>query len=321
MDQSRIQNQNALRPGKLDFSTRIVINNSSDGAVSQNSKWHMENVRMEFLHDLLPTTISLQLTWQPESYYENTSVNCFTVSPLEGLGNCYKLMANDLRFKMYALNTTCETPVGDIKDLATIFKDEILTIQKHDPHVIVAHGFGTPIAHEIACQLEETQNTVHLIIVSGVVNEFSWDVNYTHAIPTLVPNALDSLIYWVAASADLPIQFVEKSFLGVVQSDFVAMVAAAADTITPFVHPHPDLVSLCQIFLLSSSGVVCLTFSYVNICLQVRSAISHFYAKLIALSNYEPGNVFGGELSVNRFATHIVGNTVTRLQFHCLNLS
>lgn len=94
----------------------------------------------------------------------------FIVHPLEGSTYCLRTLAEHLKYPVYGVQCTEDTPLKSIESLANYYLQKIFEIQSDGPYRLAGYSFGAGLATEMALQLEKNKQLEHLVLLDGSHN-------------------------------------------------------------------------------------------------------------------------------------------------------
>lgn len=127
--------------------------------------------------------------------------NMFLIHPAGGTTFCYRVMNRYLSCDMniYAIDLPeFYTDVKNMEQLAKVYLDEIIKIQKNGPYIIGGYSFGGNLAYEIVAQLEDMGKLVEKVIFFDshpplAYNSYNGeDVNYDKVLPIIINSYLNN---------------------------------------------------------------------------------------------------------------------------------
>lgn len=79
----------SIRPERVECSKRFILMNDEASIQMLSPDLHAKLVRNNYKHAMIPSTLTTQINWQPDTYFVHTHINVFEVSPIDGIGSCY----------------------------------------------------------------------------------------------------------------------------------------------------------------------------------------------------------------------------------------
>jgi len=101
-----------------------------------------------------------------EDMKENKSP-VFVVHPIEGNVDILRGLAKQIKAPVYGLQCTDTCPLSTINELAKHYVQQVKSVQKQGPYVIIGYSFGACVAFEMGIQLEAAGERVKLLLLDG----------------------------------------------------------------------------------------------------------------------------------------------------------
>ncbi|XP_060839445.1 fatty acid synthase-like isoform X1 [Rhopalosiphum padi] len=120
------------------------------------------NDQVEFSQSLVPQETIINMKND-----ENSKLNVFMFSAIEGFVSALEEVASKLPYNIYGLQCTEDAPTDSMASMAKFFVAKIKGIQKSGPYNLVGYSFGASVAFETGVALEAAGEKVSLVLLDG----------------------------------------------------------------------------------------------------------------------------------------------------------
>lgn len=125
-----------------------------------------DEIRPMFRDGLMPTESLVQFETQAQAG-DSKARPIFAVHPIEGFANAFKRLAAKLSVPVYGLQCIATAPLTSLTDLAEFYINQIKSVQKTGPYIIVGYSFGASVAFEMGTLLENAGEKSTLVMLDG----------------------------------------------------------------------------------------------------------------------------------------------------------
>jgi fatty acid synthase len=114
--------------------------------------------------EIMPTKCLISM---PSKVSDSRKSPVFVLHPIEGVVNALQTLASNIEVPVYGLQSTSNTPLTSIGDLAQFYNKQIKTVQPKGPYTLIGYSFGACVAFEMGIQLESSGEQVRLLLIDG----------------------------------------------------------------------------------------------------------------------------------------------------------
>jgi fatty acid synthase len=222
--------------------------------------------------EIMPTKCLISM---PSKVSDSRKSPVFVLHPIEGVVNALQTLASNIEVPVYGLQSTSNTPLTSIGDLAQFYNKQIKTVQPKGPYTLIGYSFGACVAFEMGIQLESSGEQVRLLLIDGSPSYVATHTGKARNTKSLQGNTAaeqsEALVYFALQFKDIDQQ---KTVAELVALKTWEERLARATQIVSDSAPYPKE--------------------------QLAAAAASFYYKLVAADKYKPNSHFKGPVTLIR---------------------